>query len=169
MVNIAHRSVNGAAVMNSTIPCIEFVGVRADEAATVGILPHPLMVAATNSELMCVRPSLIRVLEAGRSGRTGCSPIDLIGRNPVDGAVKAWSPGLRAVTGDNPSSCGGGKCRSSAAAKASSVRGEVGFAPTAEMLSSRGRYSLAQLSAGVAPGPQDSISINSIPDIARRA
>lgn len=52
-------------------------------------------------ELMCMEPSLIRVLDAGRSGRTDCSPIDSIGRDPEDGAVKAWSPGPRAVTGDN--------------------------------------------------------------------
>jgi hypothetical protein len=61
-------------------------------------------VAGDNSELMCVEPSSIRVLDAGRSGRTDCSPIDSIGRDPVDGAVKAWSPGLRAVTGDNSQS-----------------------------------------------------------------
>jgi hypothetical protein len=60
-----------------------------------------------NSELMCVGPSSIRVLEAGRGGRTDCSPIDPIGRDPVDGAVKAWSPGLIAVTGDSSSSSGG--------------------------------------------------------------
>jgi hypothetical protein len=35
--------------MNSASTCIEFVGVRADEAATVGNLPLPLMVAATIS------------------------------------------------------------------------------------------------------------------------
>jgi hypothetical protein len=36
--------------MNSAATCIEFVGVRADEAATVGILPHlPAAVAATIS------------------------------------------------------------------------------------------------------------------------
>jgi len=53
------------------------------------------------SELMCVGPSSIRVLDAGRGGRTDCELIDPIRRNPVDGADKAWSPGLRAVTGDN--------------------------------------------------------------------
>jgi len=35
--------------LNSTATCIEFVGARADEAATVGILPHlPAAVAAIN-------------------------------------------------------------------------------------------------------------------------
>jgi len=35
--------------MNSTAPCIEFIGASSDEAATVGNIPLPLMVAATIS------------------------------------------------------------------------------------------------------------------------
>jgi hypothetical protein len=68
---------------------------------TVDLAPGPSVATATNSELMCVEPSSIRDLDAGRSRRTDCSPIDSIGRDPVDGAVKAWSPGLKAVTGGN--------------------------------------------------------------------
>jgi hypothetical protein len=66
--------------------------------------PEREMVGTTDSELMCVGPSLIRDLDARRSRRTDCGPIDPIGRDPVDGTVKAWSPGLIAVTGGNFSS-----------------------------------------------------------------
>jgi hypothetical protein len=92
--------------MMSKLPPSPFLSAEAvapsvEPAAVLPSLSSGETAAGSNSELMCVEPSLIRVLDAGRSGRTDCSPIDSIGRDPKDGVVKAWSPGPRAVTGDN--------------------------------------------------------------------
>jgi len=118
-------------------------------------------VGATNSELMCVRPSSIRDLDTGRSGRTDCSPIDLIGRDPVDGTDKAWSPGLKAVTGDNSRSgaCEGngsnadGSKTADGSARNSSCGGSD--AHNSGLLSKQ----LSVASRLRPPGPQDSIPL----------